>query len=160
MRVTTSAIFTRSFRSRRQVGLMTGMWERGGAWLMGHPSIYRAGRSAKNALSTGPPRCQVSRLYPVSAGKVSPDSTKLRRQSDDKSFMRLTASLLALAFLLTLSRAASQTAGATTSPGSAGQKANLPTEPVWETKLSSYDEATYAREVENMIAIFERETGK
>ena len=74
--------------------------------------------------------------------------------------MRLTASLLALAFLLTLGRAASQTAGATTSPGSAGQKANMPTEPVWETKLSAFDEATYAREVENMIATFERETGK
>jgi hypothetical protein len=71
----------------------------------------------------------------------------------------LTVSLLAFALFPTPGRAAAPAGGPTTSPGMA-QKANLPTDPVWQVKLPAFDEATYEREVEKMISVFERETGR
>lgn len=51
--------------------------------------------------------------------------------------------------------------------GAAAQAATTPApkpvlgnDPVWETRLASFDEATYERQVETMIATFERTTGK
>ena len=72
----------------------------------------------------------------------------------------LTVTLLGFALISTLARAAS-TAGApapTSAPNA--QKANAPGDPVWEARLSAFDEATYNREVEKMIVIFEQATGK
>src|SRR5688572_2344967 len=60
-RETTSARFTRSFKSRRQVGLMTGI-RLDGVHLMRTPP-YIGAAVRKNALSTGPPRCQVSQPW-------------------------------------------------------------------------------------------------
>ena len=72
----------------------------------------------------------------------------------------LTVTLLACALLPTLGRAAVP-AGASNSPAAGpAQKANLPTDPVWEARLPAFDEATYDREVERMISIFEQSTGR
>ncbi|MEN9635788.1 MAG: hypothetical protein RL077_4192, partial [Verrucomicrobiota bacterium] len=35
-----------------------------------------------------------------------------------------------------------------------------PSEPVWEMPLASFDEVTYDRQVEKMVATFEQATGK
>ena len=59
-------------------------------------------------------------------------------------------SLLGLALSLASADAAS-TKTATPPPVS---------EPVWESRLEKFDEATYDRQVEKMIAIFERESGR
>ena len=59
-------------------------------------------------------------------------------------------SLLGLALSLASADAAS-TKPATPAPVS---------EPVWESRLEKFDEATYDRQVEKMIAIFERESGR
>lgn len=71
----------------------------------------------------------------------------------------LSVTVLALAFFSTFGRAAAPTSGSTTPPGTA-PKANQPTDPVWQVKLAAFDEATYEREVEMMISVFERETGR
>ena len=39
-------------------------------------------------------------------------------------------------------------------------KAPTPTDPVWESRLGSFDEATYADQVEKMIVAFEQTTGR
>lgn len=57
---------------------------------------------------------------------------------------------LALGFFVAAAPAAT-TAAPKPAPGS---------DPVWETRLASFDEATYERQVETMIATFERATGK
>jgi len=62
----------------------------------------------------------------------------------------LTVSLLGLALLASLARAA-------TTPA---PKAAPVIEPVWESQLAAFDEATYDRQVEKMIATFEQATGK
>ena len=60
----------------------------------------------------------------------------------------LTLSLLGLAFFGLTGRAATPSAK---SPAG---------DPVWETRLRSFDEATYAEQVEKMIAAFEQATGR
>ncbi len=62
----------------------------------------------------------------------------------------LTVSLLGLALL-------ARVASAATTPAS---KAAPAIEPVWEARLAAFDEATYERQVEKMIATFEQATGK
>lgn len=94
--------------------------------------------------------------------------TKIRRtgrnfapRQTTNPFMRLlTVSLLAFAMLLAPGRAAANAGATTTTPPPAPQKANLPLDPVWEANLPAFDQETYDRKVEQMISIFERETGK
>lgn len=65
--------------------------------------------------------------------------------------MRLfTASLLGLAIAASFVRAAA--------PAPAASKPPPVSEPVWETKLAGFDEATYERQVERLIATFEEAT--
>ena len=52
------------------------------------------------------------------------------------------------------------TATTAPAPGTAGIKPGAPTEPVWEAHLAAFDEPTYERQVEKMIATFEQATGK
>ncbi len=68
----------------------------------------------------------------------------------------LTVSLLGLAILAGPVRAATP---ATTSTPAAAKTAPV-VEPVWEARLSGFDEATYDRQVELMISTFERASGK
>jgi hypothetical protein len=74
----------------------------------------------------------------------------------------LTVTLLGFALITTLARAAAaSTAGASSSAsGPAAQKSTLPNDPVWEAQLPAFDEATYERQVEKMIATFEQATGR
>ena len=73
----------------------------------------------------------------------------------------LTVSLLGLAFLPALACAAAPVAAPTTpAPAVAAPKPGTPSEPVWESTLPNFDEATYERQVEKMISIFEEATGK
>lgn len=72
----------------------------------------------------------------------------------------LIVTLLACALFPTRGPAAAPAGATKSTSGPAAQKANLPTDPVWEARLEAFDQATYDREVEKMIAIFERETGK
>ncbi len=66
--------------------------------------------------------------------------------------------LLGLALFSAPNRAAPATMAP--APGTAGVKAGTPTEPVWEARLAAFDEPTYERQVEKMIATFEQATGK
>ena len=66
--------------------------------------------------------------------------------------------LLGLALFSAPIRAASATTAP--APGTAGIKPGAPTEPVWEAHLAAFDEPTYERQVEKMIATFEQATGK
>ena len=66
--------------------------------------------------------------------------------------------LLGLALFSAPTRAA--TATTAPAPGTAGIKPGAPTEPVWEAHLAAFDEPTYERQVEKMIATFEQATGK
>jgi hypothetical protein len=73
----------------------------------------------------------------------------------------LTVTLLGFALISTLARAAAAPAGTSTpSAGPAGLKSAPPSDPVWESRLSSFDEATYDRQVEKMIVTFEQATGR
>ena len=42
----------------------------------------------------------------------------------------------------------------------AAQPVTAPMEPVWQSRLAAFDEATYAAQVEKMIAAFEQASGK
>lgn len=70
----------------------------------------------------------------------------------------LSLTLLAVALLPTLG-SASAAAGASSSPPGT-TKANMPTEPVWETRLPAFDEPTYDQAVEKMVSVFEQSTGR
>jgi hypothetical protein len=61
----------------------------------------------------------------------------------------LTQLLLGVALIASLARAAT--------PAS---KAAIPTDPVWETRLGSFDEAPYVEQVEKMIVAFEQASGR
>jgi hypothetical protein len=68
--------------------------------------------------------------------------------------------LLAFALWPTPGRAAAA-GGATSSPaGTVPQKVDVPTDPVWEARLPSFDERTYEEKVEKMISTFEQATGR
>jgi len=93
--------------------------------------------------------------------QVSPNQRKLRLLPDDQSSMRLlTVPLLGLALLPTLVSGAAPAAPSTPAPSVAVPKVGMPTEPVWESRLPSFDEETYDRKVEKMIATFEQASGK
>ena len=73
----------------------------------------------------------------------------------------LTLSLLGLAILPALAGAAAPAATPSNAgPSAATPKVGQPTEPVWQSRLTGFDEATYDRQVEKMITIFEQTTGK
>lgn len=76
--------------------------------------------------------------------------------------MRLfTFLFLGLALCSTLVRAAAP-AAPTSAPasGAVASKAGASIEPVWQARLPAFDQASYDREVEKMITIFEQSTGK
>jgi hypothetical protein len=101
------------------------------------------GRLAKNALSTQQGDCQVSRL-----------SKKLSDLVRYSPLMRLPFLQLVIASAL-LCRASAFGAGA---PAPTTPKPPPPI--VWQAHLPSFDEAAYAKEVEALIATFEKHTGK
>jgi hypothetical protein len=71
----------------------------------------------------------------------------------------LTLSLLTLALLSAGARGATPapaTSGGPTSP----PKVGVPNDPVWEARLTTFDEPTYEREVEKLISTFEQSTGR
>src|SRR5688572_1931833 len=72
----------------------------------------------------------------------------------------LTVTLLGFALLSTLARAASTAGTPATASGPAAAKGGVPSDPVWEAHLPSFDEATYERQVEKMIVTFEQSTGR
>jgi hypothetical protein len=72
----------------------------------------------------------------------------------------LTVTLLGFALIPMLARAASTAGASSSASGPAAQKGNLPTDPVWESPLASFDEATYDRQVEKLIVTFEQATGR
>jgi hypothetical protein len=73
----------------------------------------------------------------------------------------LTVTLLGFALFSTLAGAADNPSGtASPSPGSAAAKSNQPTDPVWQMRLAAFDEETYTRDVEKLIATFEQATGR
>jgi hypothetical protein len=81
---------------------------------------------------------------------LSPLRTKLPVRQDDKPPMRFLTLTLLIAVLLPGARAAA--------PGSAIKAA--PEEPVLQTRLPGFDEASYHQRVEALIANFERSTGR
>lgn len=101
------------------------------------------GRLAKNALSTQRGDCQVSRLSKKLSGPV--------RYSP---LMRLPFLQLVIASALLCS--ASVSAAGTPAPGTP----KTPPPIVWQAHLPSFDEPTYAKEVEALMTKFETETGK
>ena len=72
----------------------------------------------------------------------------------------LTLTLLGFALIPTLARAASTAGTPSSASGPAAQKGNLPTDPVWQSPLAAFDEATYDRQVEKLVVTFEQATGK
>jgi hypothetical protein len=72
----------------------------------------------------------------------------------------LTVLLLGFALFSARTGAAAPSATTAPAPGTAGPKPGMPTEPVWESHLAAFDEATYDREVEKMISTFEQATGR
>ena len=70
--------------------------------------------------------------------------------------MRLLPALL-IASVLSLTLASAAAASNTAAPGA---KAQVPSDPVWEARLEGFDQETYDREVETLIATFEQATGK
>jgi hypothetical protein len=72
----------------------------------------------------------------------------------------LSLSLLGFALCAAFVRAAQPPAAPTPAPAVGAAARNAPVEPVWETRLPSFDQETYDRQVEKMIATFEQTTGK
>lgn len=72
----------------------------------------------------------------------------------------LTVSLLGLALLSAPARAAAPASPSTPAPAPGTLKTQTPGEPVWQSHLAGFDEATYDRQVEKMISTFEQATGK
>jgi hypothetical protein len=69
----------------------------------------------------------------------------------------LTVSLLGLALLAGLARAAAPATASGSAPAPQKQPGG---EPVWEAHLASFDEPTYEAEVEKLISTYERATGR
>jgi hypothetical protein len=130
----------RNFKSRRQVGLMTGMYR---------PGSYR---QFKNALSTGWWYCQVHRFfwYDHILMKHCPALGDLLTVMT--RFPRL------LLFGAAFAAITGQSFGQLGEPGGPVHQ-QAPKEPVWQVRMSDFDKSNYDRAVEALISSYENSSG-